>query len=70
MTETEIKRLWMGIVVVVLAMTYPSWARPGDGRGSSYDAPWIYPGLDPVVQSQLHPVIDTSNKLSFGLADR
>ena len=64
MTQDEIKRLWLGVVVVILASTYPSWINRGGGYQSSYDAPWIYPSMNPVVQSELHSSV-MNDKLSL-----
>ncbi len=54
-SEDLFKKAWLGIALVVLAATSPSWLNPGAHISSGYDAPWVYPGLNPSVTHQRHP---------------
>lgn len=66
MSQSEMKRVWLAAVLVVLASTYPSWIHGCGNPSSSYDAPWIYPSMNPVVQSEIHAAnFDTSGKISL-----
>jgi hypothetical protein len=46
-------RLWMLIMFIALVATYPSWANKPYSQMSNYDAPWVYPALNPTVQKEI-----------------
>ena len=39
----------MLVMLVLLVYTAPQWLSPSHLVSANYDAPWIYPGLDPTV---------------------
>lgn len=43
----DLKRVWLALMVLMLTMSAPQWLNPANKKVSSYDAPWIYPGLEP-----------------------
>jgi hypothetical protein len=45
-TET-LKRVWTLVMLVLLISTAPQWMAPGAAKVSTYEAPWVYPGLMP-----------------------
>lgn len=49
MDRTDIKRIAMLAMLLLLALTAPHWLNPHQRQLSSYDAPWVYPGLNPAV---------------------
>ncbi|MCI0352243.1 MAG: hypothetical protein L0Z53_22725 [Acidobacteriales bacterium] len=49
MSEQQARKVWLGIALVVLIATYPSWLNPKAQASAGYDAPWVYPGLNPAV---------------------
>ena len=53
LTEIELKRLALLFIAVLLAATYPAWASRAANPPVTYDAPWIYPGLNPTVRAEL-----------------
>lgn len=53
MSQPTLKFIWSGAMLGLLAATSPSWIGTGAERPLGYDAPWIYPSLNPAVQSQL-----------------
>ena len=50
MSAEQIRKVWLGIGLVFLIATYPSWINGRAGAASGYDAPWVYPSLNPAVQ--------------------
>jgi hypothetical protein len=53
MSEAEIRRLGIAFIAVILAATFPTWASKAANPPVTYDAPWIYPSLNPTVRAQL-----------------
>lgn len=53
MSQEELKRLGTAILLVALVATSPYWLKDRAHQVSSYDAPWVYPGLNPTVVSQM-----------------
>jgi hypothetical protein len=43
----ELKRVWFLVMVIALIITAPNWLNAKNQAKSAYDAPWIYPGLNP-----------------------
>jgi hypothetical protein len=44
----DVKRAAMLVMLLMLVYTAPQWLlSPGQAKTSSYEAPWIYPGLEP-----------------------
>ena len=46
-TKKDLQRVYLAIMVVFLVGTAPHWLSPANQHASSYDAPWVYPGLEP-----------------------
>jgi hypothetical protein len=53
MSEAEVRRLGIALIAVILAATFPTWASKAANPPVTYDAPWIYPSLNPTVRAQL-----------------
>jgi hypothetical protein len=47
MSKADIRRATMMVLFVLLAYTAPQWLAPGHAQVSAYEAPWIYPSLEP-----------------------
>ena len=43
----SLKAVWLGLVLIALVGTSPSWLNPKTQKLSGYDAPWVYPALNP-----------------------
>jgi hypothetical protein len=56
MSEAEVRRLGIALIAVILAATFPAWASKAANPPVTYDAPWIYPSLNPAVRAQLNVV--------------
>lgn len=53
MTQEDFSRLGTAIIFLILVATAPQWLSRSASMTSSYDAPWVYPGMNPVVQAQM-----------------
>ena len=53
MGKQDLRTVWMAVMVATLAYTSPSWLGPGVKPPVGYDAPWIYPGLNPTVRAEM-----------------
>jgi hypothetical protein len=53
MSQEDLSRVGTAIVLAVLVVTAPNWLSAKKHTTSGYDAPWVYPGLNPVVQAQM-----------------
>ena len=47
MTSTDLKRAGILAMLALLIGTAPQWLNPANQHVSTYDAPWVYPGLNP-----------------------
>jgi hypothetical protein len=47
MDKEDLRRAALLTMLVLLVYTAPQWLYPHQARASSYEAPWIYPGLEP-----------------------
>jgi hypothetical protein len=47
MDKVVLKRVWTGVMLILLVATAPQWMQSGAAKASAYEAPWIYPGLEP-----------------------
>jgi hypothetical protein len=47
MDKETLKRVWTLIMLALLVSTASQWMQPGAAKVSGYEAPWIYPGLEP-----------------------
>jgi hypothetical protein len=50
MTKKDLEKVWMAVMVVLLASTSATWLNPEHKQQSGYSAPWVYPGLAPADQ--------------------
>jgi len=48
------RTIWLAIMFGALLATFPTWSDPSKQVMSGYDAPWIYPGLNPAVVKRAH----------------
>jgi hypothetical protein len=62
MSEAEVRRLGIAIIAVILAATFPTWASKAANPPVTYDAPWIYPSLNPNVRAQLELAPETQSQ--------
>jgi hypothetical protein len=49
MDSGDLKKAAMLVMLLLLVLTAPRWLNPENRQVSNYDAPWVYPGLDPTV---------------------
>jgi hypothetical protein len=49
MNDEILKKATLAIAVFTLAVSAPAWLTGKHPAPSGYDAPWVYPGLDPAV---------------------
>ncbi len=50
MDKEQLKRIWTAVMLFALVATAPQWMQPGAAKVSGYEAPWIYPGLEPAAK--------------------
>jgi hypothetical protein len=50
MDKEDFRKAAMLIMLLLLVYTAPQWMAPGKAQTSAYEAPWIYPGLEPGAQ--------------------
>ncbi|MBY0358109.1 MAG: hypothetical protein K2W82_08920 [Candidatus Obscuribacterales bacterium] len=48
MDRKDLKRAGFICMLILLTMSAPQWLNPANQSASTYEAPWIYPGLEPV----------------------
>jgi len=53
MSQEDLQRLGTAVIFLVLVMTAPNWLKRSNEMAATYDAPWVYPGQNPVVQAQM-----------------
>jgi len=53
MGKQDLRTAWLAVMAATLAYTSPSWLSPTARPPLGYDAPWIYPGLNPTVRAEL-----------------
>jgi hypothetical protein len=51
-SHNDLRRLWYGVVVIVLIATFPQWSQRNAAQSAGYDAPWIHPSINPAVRDQ------------------
>lgn len=47
MTSKDLKRVGLLAMAAILIGSAPTWLNPANNHVSNYDAPWVYPGLEP-----------------------
>lgn len=69
MAHIEPKTVLLSLMVALLAFTSPTWLKPGAQPPVGYDAPWIYPSLNPAVraggQDNQAGGVDSRQQLSY-----
>lgn len=43
----DLKRAGLLVMLAMLIGSAPQWLNPANQRVSNYDAPWVYPALEP-----------------------
>ena len=52
MSKSSLKAVWLGLMLIALVGTSPNWLNPKTQRMSGYDAPWVYPALNPAQNAR------------------
>lgn len=47
MDAKDFRRAGLLVMLAILAVTAPDWLNPANQKASSYNAPWVYPALQP-----------------------
>ncbi|MBI4534315.1 MAG: hypothetical protein HY711_10265 [Candidatus Melainabacteria bacterium] len=54
MVRIELRTVWLGLMLAMLVVTSPTWLKSEAQVKASYDAPWVYPALNPAVRAQMY----------------
>jgi hypothetical protein len=50
--KEDLKRVWMAVMFLMLVATAPNWINAEAQHPSGYEAPWVYPSLEPPAGHQ------------------